>query len=125
MGMPRSGATDGLPSMAVQDFTPTYRPGITEKFPPQVIPFLDYQMGRRDSTLRTRLPLENPGHADFQWRCSVKNSFLHMEISDNSDEDFEPDASSWDSSQRSSSVPSRLGHISHGLVSAARRPDVT
>merc|ERR1711972_145097 len=51
--------------------------------------------------------LRAPG---VKWNCSVKNSFLHVEIG--YDSDSTDDHGSWDggSSQRSSSVPSRLDY---------------
>jgi len=44
---------------------------------------------------------------DAPWRCSIKNSFLHVEFSDGSDDS---DSSHGGSSVRSSSVPSRIDH---------------
>jgi len=44
------------------------------------------------------------------WRYSVKNSFLHVEMSDKSDDDCDEANTDGGSSQRSSSVPSRLEH---------------
>jgi len=73
---------------------------INERFIPSLV----------DTPQFAPVPLANVAHNnDFQWRWSIKNSFLHVEVSDNSDD--EPD-DSWDggSSQRSSSVPSRLDH---------------
>merc|ERR1719382_1204992 len=113
--VPRLPARRSLPLSAVEELAPTYDHGLVDQYPPGPIPFFDPQQGRQansqGNTLRTRFPLGNssPSHNDFQWRCSVKNSFLHVEMSDNSDE--EPD-DSWDggSSQRSSSVPSRQTH---------------
>jgi len=50
------------------------------------------------------------GRASDSWRYSVKNSFLHVEVSDKSDNDDDEANTDGGSSQRSSSVPSRLEH---------------
>lgn len=120
----------GMPLLAGQDLLPCEMGAVDEMSSPQVMPFMDYQMrGRVGGNVRGRQPASIPGgHMDFQWRCSVKNSFLHVELSDNSDD--EPD-DSWDggSSQRSSSVPSRFDREEQHEVRAAqdwhrRHPDM-
>mmetsp|Transcript_109755 Transcript_109755/g.321301 ORF Transcript_109755/g.321301 Transcript_109755/m.321301 type:complete len:958 (-) Transcript_109755:96-2969(-) len=69
-----------------------------------------------------------PG-SDFRWRCSVKNSFLHVELSNNSEDinDESWDAASRDggSSQRSSSVPSRFDHEDISEERIRRQQDQT
>lgn len=58
---------------------------------------------------RPRLPMGSPGHTDFKWRCSVKNGFIHVASEDSSDDCSTMDSLDGGSSQRSSSLPSRLG----------------
>lgn len=48
-------------------------------------------------------------HSEYQWRFSVKNSFFHVQYKDKDDSDDDKDSHSG-SSQRSTSVPSRLDH---------------
>jgi len=65
---------------------------------------------RRGRRARSPLAAGRLGSPDLKWKCSVKNSFLHLDIG--CDSDSTDDGGSWDgnSSQRSSSVPCRLDH---------------
>jgi len=47
---------------------------------------------------------------DPKWNCSVKNSFLHVDVGYDSDSTDDYSSSDGGSSQRSSSVPSRLDY---------------
>jgi len=49
-------------------------------------------------------------HPGLEWNCSVKNSFLHVEFGYDSDDSTDRGSCAGGSSQRSSSVPSRLDH---------------
>eukprot|EP00928_Gymnodinium_smaydae_P043914 TRINITY_DN29347_c0_g1_i1.p1 TRINITY_DN29347_c0_g1~~TRINITY_DN29347_c0_g1_i1.p1 ORF type:complete len:838 (+),score=117.49 TRINITY_DN29347_c0_g1_i1:58-2571(+) len=53
----------------------------------EVCPYVEYQMGPRN------------GHADFNLRCFVKNSFLHFHRGEDDEEDFEFAASPQDQQQ--------------------------
>jgi len=72
--------------------------------------------------------LGTPGPVnDAQWRCSVKNSFLHVEYSDNSDGGSNADGDDCHdggSSQRSSSVPSRLDRDDYLEEFQKRHPEI-
>jgi len=72
---------------------------------------------------RARAPMGPQGHPDLRWRCSVKNSFLHVEMGDDSEEEGD-DGKDDGSSQRSSSVPSRFDHEEY-WEERARRQDFT
>lgn len=69
-----------------------------------------YMPGSASGALQPMPGVGMPG--SFQWRCSVKNSFLHVECSDDNSEGSKDQEEAADdrSSQRSSSVPSRFDY---------------
>jgi hypothetical protein len=101
-------------------FTPTRTPSPSTEFAPTppLSPVL-----LSDATPSSRTPGSNGArhtHSDFQWSCTVKNSFLHIEIdsSEGSDEEDGPGMSpsrrsslEGGSMYRSCSVPSRLTEV--------------
>jgi len=65
---------------------------------------------RRGRSARSPLAAGRLGSPDLKWKCSVKNSFLHLDIGCDSDSTDDGGSCDGGSSQRSSSVPCRLGY---------------